>query len=125
MGEETQLTIDNEQLTINKRTLRMDNFYQRVYEVVTRIPRGRVATYGQIAAMLGNPQASRAVGWAMQNAPGHLQLPCHRVVNKTGSLAPFYAFGGAEKQRAILESEGIDFLPNGNIDMKKCLWQIC
>lgn len=100
-----------------------ENFYERVYRVAAQIPRGKVATYGQIAALLGNPRASRAVGWAMQNAPAGLAIPCHRVVNQSGSLAPEYAFGGAARQRALLELEGVVFREDGRIDMARCLWR--
>jgi methylated-DNA-protein-cysteine methyltransferase-like protein len=95
-------------------------FRARVYGIVALIPAGRVATYGQIAAYLGNPLAARAVGEAMRNAPGYLALPCHRVVNRQGGLSPAYAFGGM--QRALLEREGVPFRDNGTIDLKKCLW---
>ncbi|MBB6218924.1 methylated-DNA-protein-cysteine methyltransferase-like protein [Anaerosolibacter carboniphilus] len=97
--------------------------FDKVYEIVALIPMGKVATYGQIAALLGHPRSARVIGWAMQAAPDHLNLPCHRVVNKAGILAPHYAFGSPLVQRAILEDEGITFLKNGRIDMKKHLWQ--
>lgn len=100
----------------------MRDYFQRVYQIVARIPEGKVATYGQIAAMLGNPRGARTVGWAMQAAPAHLKLPCHRVVNKSGIPAPVYAFGGSENQRAWLEAEGITFGADGRIEMKKHLW---
>lgn len=102
----------------------MQEYFQRVYEIVARIPRGKVATYGQIAALLGEPRGARTVGWAMRSAPAHLNLPCHRVVNKAGTLAPDYAFGGAENQRKMLEQEGITFLHNGRIDMENHLWKL-
>lgn len=102
----------------------MKNYFQRVYEIVARIPPGNVATYGQIAALLGEPKGARTVGWAMQNAPSHLNLPCHRVVNKSGTLAPDYAFGGAENQRTMLEKEGITFQSNGRINMERHLWRL-
>ena len=102
----------------------MSNFFQSVYEIVARIPKGKVATYGQIAAILGNPAASRAVGWAMQSAPSHLNIPCHRVVNKSGSMAPAYAFGGPEKQQALLRKEGVVFKADGHIDMQQSLWKL-
>jgi methylated-DNA-protein-cysteine methyltransferase-like protein len=92
-----------------------------VYETVRRIPEGKVATYGQIAQMLGSPRGARTVGWAMQSAPKG--LPCHRVVNKSGKLAPFYVFGASENQRAMLEIEGVTFRKDGSIDMEKHLWK--
>lgn len=100
----------------------MKNFYKRVYEIVSKIPRGKVATYGQIALLLGEPRSARIVGWAMKAAPDSLKLPCHRVVNRLGEMAPEYAFGSQEVQRALLISEGIIFKEDGCVDIKKCLW---
>ena len=97
-------------------------FAEQVYEAVARIPRGKVATYGQIAAQVGDPLAGREVGHIMSCAPSGRNLPCHRVVNRTGVLAPDYAFGGQEKQRALLEAEGVTFLADGRIDMTLHLW---
>lgn len=93
-----------------------------VYEIVAQIPRGKVATYGQIAALLGNPLAARKVGYAMFHAPDDAHLPCHRVVNRKGEMAPDDIFGGQGIQRSLLVSEGVIFKENGCIDMKKCLW---
>lgn len=98
------------------------NFYQNIYELVAQIPPGCVATYGQLSAMSGKPRGARAVGWAMQNAPAEFNLPCHRVVNRSGMLAPDAVFGGAERQRKMLEEEGVCFRPNGTIAMEKHLW---
>ena len=100
----------------------MKDFFQRVYDIVARIPEGKVATYGQIAEMLGRPKAARAVGWAMRAAPAHLQLPCHRVVNRLGELAPDHAFGSPDVQRELLLSEGITFGEDGRIHIKRHLW---
>ena len=97
-------------------------FAQQVYDLVAEIPFGKVATYGQIAEKLGDPTAAREVGTIMSRAPGERNLPCHRVVNRTGTLAPEYAFGGQERQRALLEAEGITFLSDGRIDMVRHLW---
>lgn len=99
-----------------------DGFFNDIYNIVERIPEGMVTTYGAIALMLGRPRASRIVGWAMNNAPSERELPCHRVVNKTGDMAPGNIFSGADVQRMMLESEGITFLDNGRIDMDKHLW---
>jgi methylated-DNA-protein-cysteine methyltransferase-like protein len=102
----------------------MNNFFQRVYQIVAQIPPGKVATYGQIAALLGNPRGARTVGWAMQAAPADLHLPCHRVVNQSGAMAPDYAFGGAEAQRMILLQEGVTFKPGGCINMDQHRWDV-
>ena len=64
----------------------MDGFFQRVYEVVKQIPLGKVATYGQIARLVGNPRSSRQVGWALHVNPEPFITPCHRVVNREGKL---------------------------------------
>lgn len=100
----------------------MKDFYKRVYEVVAHIPKGKVTTYGQIALILDQPRSARIVGWAMRGASEKLNLPCHRVVNRFGELAPHYAFGAQEVQRGILIGEGITFKENGCVDLKKHLW---
>jgi methylated-DNA-protein-cysteine methyltransferase-like protein len=98
----------------------MREFFSGVYKIVAQIPEGYVATYGQIAALLGNPLAARAVGDAMRRVPEYMDIPCHRVVNKTGAMAPGHAFGGVGRQRDMLEREGVIFKENGCIDMKRC-----
>jgi methylated-DNA-protein-cysteine methyltransferase-like protein len=99
-------------------SMEVKGFFDKVYDIVADIPEGEILTYGQIAAMVGSPRASRIVGYAMNSAPLGRKLPCHRVVSKTGQLAPDDVFGGKEKQREMLEREGINFLENGCIDMK-------
>jgi methylated-DNA-protein-cysteine methyltransferase-like protein len=101
-----------------------DGYFDRVYDVVARIPRGKVATYGQIAAFLGHPRGARTVGWAMRSAPPGRHLPCHRVVNGAGTMAPGDTFGGATAQRTRLEAEGVTFTRSGRIDLEKHLWRI-
>lgn len=100
----------------------MKNFFSRVYEIVSQIPEGRVATYGQIALLLGEPRSARIVGWAMRSVPKEINLPCHRVVNRLGEMAPGCVFGSPEIQRKMLTLEGITFKKDGCIDMKKHLW---
>ena len=90
-------------------------FFSQVYEIVAAIPRGKVATYGQIAWMLGMPNRSRMVGQAMHWAPDG--LPCHRVVNSTGRLAP-----GWTEQRSLLLAEGVALKANGCVDLRRCRW---
>jgi len=92
--------------------------FERIYAEVKKIPHGRVATYGQIAAMSGNPRASRAVGWALHSNPEPEQIPCHRVVNRAGETSGSFAFGGADAQRRLLEAEGVEFSPDGRIDLR-------
>ena len=103
--------------------IKAEGFFQKVYGLVSQIPSGKVATYGQIAEILGQSRNARIVGWAMKAAPEELKLPCHRVVNKQGELAPNYVFEDKSVQRAILEYEGITFLKDGRINMKKHLWK--
>lgn len=97
-------------------------FYERVYAQVALIPFGKVCTYGKIAELAGYPKASREVGLAMSQVQSESNLPCHRVVNKNGTMAPGYAFGSKEQQRKMLKDEGIIFYENGNIDMPKHMW---
>lgn len=101
----------------------MKDFFQRVYLIVSKIPEGKVATYGQIAKLLGEPRSARIVGWAMKAAPYELHLPCHRVVNRLGELAPEYAFGSKQLQKDILKAEGITFNKDGSINLKRHLWK--
>ena len=98
-------------------------FFARVYALVARIPRGRVATYGQIARMLGAPRAARTVGWAMHDNPRGSRVPCHRVVQQGGSCSPNFKIGDPGAQRRLLEREGVQFLLNGRIDMTIHQWR--
>lgn len=97
-------------------------FFEIVYTMVSKIPSGRVATYGQIARMAGNPRASRAVGYALHVNPMPGAVPCHRVVNREGRLALAFAFGGTDAQRQLLEAEGIAVSEDGYVDMKRYQW---
>ncbi len=95
------------------------NTFERIYEVVKQIPKGRVASYGQVAALAGNPRLSRVVGYALHANPDPVRIPCYRVVTKDGRLSPAFAFGGENRQRELLEAEGVGFDENGKVDMKK------
>lgn len=86
------------------------SFSQRVYDVVCQIPKGKVATYGQVAALIGSPRSARYVGFALHSNPLPGVVPCHRVVFKNGACAPGFAFGGPDVQRKLLESEGVRFI---------------
>ena len=97
-------------------------FNKRIYKLVKRIPKGKVATYGQLALMSGKPNGARLACRAMKNAPINMDLPCHRVVNAAGSTAPDYVFESKKHQRAMLEAEGVIFKANGSINMKICKW---
>ena len=95
-------------------------FNKRVYEVVRRIPKGKVATYGQVAVLAGAPRNARFVGYALHSNPEPGVIPCHRVVFRDGSLAPGFAFGGPERQRLLLEEEGVAFiLPKGMSELSE------
>ncbi len=96
------------------------NTFWRIYQAVKLIPEGCVATYGQVAALAGNPHWSRIVGYALHVNPDPINIKCHRVVFKDGSLSEAFAFGGANEQRRLLEQEGVVFLENGKVDMEKC-----
>ena len=98
------------------------SFFEQVYEVVKRIPKGKVTSYGQIAKMCGNHRMARQVGWALHANPSQKDIPCHRVVNKDGFLSKGYAFGGIDVQKAMLENEGIVISDAFQIDMKKYDW---
>lgn len=93
--------------------------FEKIYEVVKNIPQGRVATYGQVALLAGNPRWARVVGYALHNNPDPATIPCHRVVNREGRVATAFAFGGGETQRQLLEKEGVIFEPDGHIDLEK------
>ena len=92
---------------------------EKVYEYIATIPPGKVTTYGQIAAYLGNRHLSRAVGNILHRNPDPARFPCHRVVNSKGQVAEHFAFGGAAAQRKLLEKEGICFRQDGRIDLTK------
>ena len=95
------------------------NTFEKIYEVVKSIPKGKVATYGQVALLAGNPRWARVVGYALHVNPEPGTIPCHRVVNRDGKVAPGFAFGGEGVQRQLLESEGIVFESDGRIDLGK------
>ena len=97
-------------------------FTQRIYEVVRQIPRGKVASYGQVAMLAGNPRGARGVGFALHRNPQPGVIPCHRVVFKDGSLCTGFAFGGEGEQRRLLEEEGVAFLPDGRVDLAQSGW---
>lgn len=96
--------------------------FEQIYEQVKRIPHGKVATYGQIAMLAGNPRWSRAVGYALHANPDPENIPCYRVLNRFGGLAPAFAFGGAEQQAKLLRAEGIEVRDDSTVDLEKYLW---
>lgn len=100
-----------------------NGFFEAVYTAVKQIPAGKVATYGQIARLCGNKRMSRQVGWALHVNPEPYVVPCHRVVNREGRLAPAFAFGGINVQKQLLLSEGVEFCGDDTVDMDKCQWE--
>ena len=100
----------------------MANSFERIYAVVKKIPRGTVASYGQVALLAGNPRWARVVGYALHVNPDPEGIPCYRVVTKDGRTSSAFAFGGADIQRALLEADGIEFTEDGRVDMAKYGW---
>jgi len=100
----------------------MENSFQEIYKVVRRIPRGKVATYGQIARLAGNPRWARVVGYALHVNPEPGSIPCHRVVNRLGAVSSAFAFGGENMQIALLEEEGVPCNEEGQVDLAEYQW---
>ena len=98
------------------------NTFEKIYDVVRRIPEGKVATYGQIAAMAGNPRWARVVGYALPANPEPGVIPCHRVVDRLGRPSSAFAFGGVQVQLELLRQEGVEADGNGRIDLDKYQW---
>ncbi len=101
--------------------MQKQNTFTAIYDIVRKIPRGRVATYGQIATLVGNPRLSRVVGYALHVNPDPSTIPCHRVVNRMGQPSPAFAFGGANIQIALLEEEGVVFT-DGRVMLDQFQW---
>ena len=100
----------------------MDNTFDRIYDVVRRIPYGKVATYGQVALLAGNPRWSRVVGYALHVNPDPDSIPCFRVVNRFGEPSSAFAFGGKNMQIMMLENEGVEFI-DGKVELQKYQWR--
>lgn len=110
------------------------NYIDKVHKVVRRIPKGKVATYGQIAQIIKKSKFKnqndnvkfkinpRMVGRALHQNPDPEKIPCHRIVDRNGRIAQRYAFGGAEAQRERLLAEGIRFQDETHVDLEACLW---
>jgi methylated-DNA-protein-cysteine methyltransferase-like protein len=97
------------------------DFFDRVFKIVAKIPRGKVTTYGAIAEVCGIKSAARTVGWALNGASMNY-LPCHRVVNRNGELTGKVHFGDIHLMEELLRGEGVEFDSDGNVDMDKHLW---
>ncbi len=105
------------------------NFYEQVYAVVRRVPRGRVTSYGRVARMLGRPNAARAVGYALgalgeqQRGPHIAQVPWYRVINRVGLISTPNMNGGADLQARLLREEGVVVSEDLRIDLSVYLWE--
>lgn len=96
-----------------------DRLIYEILSVVGEIPEGKVASYGQIAKLIGREKNARLVGKALSEAKNYGEYPCHRVVNHAGRLVPDWA-----EQRALLEAELVGFKPDGHVDMKRFRWSM-
>ena len=106
-----------------RRTSAGSDSYARIYAVVRRIPRGRVATYGQVAELAGLPGHARQVGYALHALPSATALPWHRVINAAGGVSLRSSPGGELTQRQLLEEEGIEFDLRGRVRLAKVRWK--
>lgn len=96
--------------------------FELIYDIVRQIPKGTVATYGQVAALAGNRRWSRVVGYALHVNPDPEHIPCHRVVNRLGEVSKAFAFGGENRQIDLLIQEGVGF-QDGRVDLQKYGWK--
>ena len=99
------------------------NTFEQIYLVVQTIPRGKVASYGQVASLAGNPRMSRVVGYALHVNPDPEHIPCYRVVNRFGEVSSAFAFGGGNIQRELLAADGVEFDSEGRVK-KECFIDI-
>lgn len=99
------------------------SFYSKVYKIVKKIPRGKVATYKEIARLAGNPRAFRAVGTAMKNNPNLKTIPCHRVVGSDGKMHGYSAEGGIAAKIQLLKAEGASFIKD-KVQLNTSGWNI-
>lgn len=99
-----------------------ENFFERVYDVVRKVPEGRVTSYGAIAAYLGLGRAAQTVGWAMNASHALKDVPAHRVVNRDGMLTGKMHFGSKTMMKQLLENEGIKVMHDRVIEFKKVFW---
>lgn len=104
------------ELSPRKTNMALNKHYEKVYELVRKIPKGKVTTYGTLGKKL--EMSPRVVGQALHANPYEGEVPCHRVVNKMGRLAPTFAFGGKNAQKRLLETEGVLF-KDDYVDMSK------
>lgn len=96
--------------------------FELIYDIVKQIPKGKVATYGQVAALAGSKRWSRVVGYALHVNPDPEHIPCHRVVNRQGEVSSAFAFGGENRQIQLLKEEGVEFTTDGRVDLEHYRW---
>lgn len=108
----------NPDLPVNPPTL-----HDRIFDVVARIPYGRVTTYGWIARAIGAPRSARIVGWALHSGTRRHDVPCHRVINRAGELSGAWAWGDPLSMRQLLEEEGIEFDAQGRVNLQRYGWE--
>ena len=97
--------------------------HKQIYDVICKIPEGKVATYGQIAKLIGYPKHARRIGYALSNLDSGSEIPWHRVVNANGKVSPRGIEGCDDYQRILLEEEGIIFNKRDTISLNKFQWQ--
>jgi methylated-DNA-protein-cysteine methyltransferase related protein len=98
-------------------------FFVAVWQIVGQVPLGKVVTYGQIAAMLGNPRAARTVGWALHSLPDSMDIPWHRVINSQGRISTDCGEHSPNLQRYLLEKEGVIFNDKDHVDLEVHQWR--
>lgn len=98
------------------------NTFQKIYDVIRQIPAGKVASYGQIAALAGNRRWARVVGYALHAVPCNSDLPCHRVVTKDGRMSCAFGSGRCNRQTELLRAEGVEFVED-HVKMEKYQWE--
>jgi methylated-DNA-protein-cysteine methyltransferase related protein len=103
--------------------MKPNGIYSKIYAVIRRIPEGKIATYGQVSKMAGLPNGARQVGYALHNLSGDSDVPWHRVVNREGRISLPPESPSSSLQKALLESEGIEFDPDGVIPLKRYQWK--
>lgn len=99
--------------------------FDKIYQVVKRIPKGKVATYGQVALAAGNPRWARVVGYALHCNPDPDSIPCYRVVDRNGRVSPAFAFGGQNIQIEMLKNDGVIFTDETHVDMSRFCVDTC
>ena len=98
------------------------NSFEKIYDVIRQIPKGKVASYGKIGAFGGNRRWARVVGYALHAVPCDSDLPCHRVVTKDGRMSCAFGSGGCNRQTLLLKAEGVEF-EGDRVDMEKYQWK--